>query len=317
MIKQFFEQLACYYNKENDLSNIVVALCNTNHEFKEKFLCFFFPNININDIDGLIHREIPDKNNLSSRVDIHIPMRAEKMPYIIEVKINDKNHHFGQYEEAYQIGKDRFGYITNYDCTEGKESGYDVKTWEEFYDYLNENKSEDELINAFTLYLKNVCGITKYYKPMNFTGLESIPCFVDTVTKIIKKERGWVKTEFYRECAYGSSVHEGFHIYFPGKDNSGFALYGLWFHEKPIITICINSRSWLSEKIMNDRENAIENTQFSNKPYQERFWNKDDVWFELSDEKMQEFIDANSYDEQQAILENFFEEMIGCIQKYF
>lgn len=316
MVKNFFEQLACYYNMENDLSNIVVALCNSNNEFKKIFIRFFFPNIDINNIVSVL-REVPDKKNLSSRVDIYITMNDEKLPYIIEVKINDHNHHFGQYEEAYKIDKERFGYITNYDCIEGKKLGYDVKTWENFYDYLKNNNSTDELINAFTLYLKNVCGIIKYYKSMNIIGLDSIPCFVNTVKKIISEDRNWVKTTFYKEYAYSSSIHESFLINFQGKSNDGFALFGLWFHEKPIISICINSRSWLSERIIDNKKNAIENTRISKLPYNESFWDKNDVWFEMSDEKMQNFIDASTYDEQRLILKDFFEEVIRSIQKYF
>lgn len=316
MVKKFFEQLSGYYNNENDLSNIVVALCNTNYEFKEKFISFFFPNIDIRNIESIL-REVPDKNNFGSRVDIYITLNDDKKPYIIEVKISDKNHHFGQYEEAYQIDKDRFGYITNYNCVEGKELGYDVRTWEDFYDYLNQNKSEDELINAFALYLKNVCGIIKYTKPMNISGLDSIPCFVNTVKKIISKERNWVKTSFYREYAYKDGIHEGFNINYPNKRDSGFALYGLWFYEKPVISICINSRPWLSERIINDKENTILNTNISKKPYKEHFWEKDDVWFEMSDEKMHDFIKTDSYEKQQIILEEFFEEVVRSIKKYF
>lgn len=316
MIERFFEQLAGYYRLENDLSNIVVALCNSNQEFKTIFARYFFPDIDIAKIDSIL-REVPDTKGLGSRVDIYISMADEAKPYIIEVKIGDRSHHFGQYEVAYGVGKERFGYITNYKCCEGRELGYDVKTWEDFYDHLADNESSDELIRAFMIYLKNVCGITKYDKPMNIIGLESIPCFVDTVNKIISKERAWVKTTHYREYAYRSSIHEGFNIGFPGKPEGGFALFGLWFMEKPVISIGINARPWLSERIMNDKENAIENTSISKPPYQDRFWNKDDVWFELSEEKLQNFIDASTYEEQFHILEKFFDEVMRGFQKYF
>lgn len=316
MIKNFFEQLAGYYRQENDLSNIVVALCNSNPEFKEKFIKFFFPNILISNIESIL-REVPDQKNFGSRVDIFINMLTENKPYIIEVKIGDRNHHFGQYEEAYEIDKERFGYITNYDCIEGKELGYDVKTWEGFYEYLNDNESDDDMIKAFALYLKNVCGIIKYERPMNITGLDAIPCFVDTVRKIISKERSWVKTSFYHEYPYNSSVHEGFIINFPDTEDGGYAIFGLWFREKPIISIAINARSWLSDRIMEDKKNVVEKTNISKQPYQWHYWDKKDVWFELSDEKMQNFIDASSYEDQQEILEEFFEEVLKCIKKYF
>lgn len=184
MVKKFFEQLAGYYRLENDLSNIVVALCNSNLGFKEKFVHFFFPKLDVARIES-ITREVPDRKNLGSRVDIYITLTDDRKPFIIEVKIGDRNHHFGQYEKAYEIDKDRFGYITNYGCIEGKELGYDVKTWKDFYDFLSKKEDKDEMADAFAIYLKNVCGIIKYDKPMNIKGLDAIPCFVETVKKII------------------------------------------------------------------------------------------------------------------------------------
>lgn len=316
MIKDFFNQLALFYHLENDLSNIVVALCNSDYLFREIFLRFFFPEIDISDVE-LILREVSDKTNLGSRVDILITLRNDSAPYLIEVKKGDRNHHFGQYEEAYCVGKERFGYITNYECTEGKKLGYDVKTWEEFYDLLILHHGEDRLIDAFAAYLKNICGIVKYEKPMNITGLESIPCFADTVRKIISSEKSWVETSFYREYVYSSSIHEGFMINFPGCSNSGFAVFGLWFQEVPVISICINSRPWLSEKIMTDKASFATKSKIFKMPYQQNFWDRNDVWFELSDQLLNDFISSGDYEGQQRILEEFFNEVVSSIKKYF
>lgn len=317
MIINFFEQLSEYYKQENDLSNVVVALCNSNIQFRKIFIRFFFPEIEIDKINSIL-REVPDEKNLSSRVDIYITMADDTKPYIIEVKIGDQSHHFGQYEEAYNIGKDRFGYITNYECNEGKELGYDVKTWEEFHDHLLESEVSDDMIKGFTTYLKNVCGIIKYEKPMNIIGLEAIPCFVNTVKKIIGKNRSWVKSSFYKQYAYESSIHEGFIIHFNEDDcDQGFALFGLWFQENPIISIIINSSQWLSERILNDKGKVIENGKYAVLTGQAFALDKYDVWFELNDEKLHQFIAATSYEEQNEILEGFFEEVLRNIQKYF
>ena len=116
-ITHFIEELSSYYYHENDLSNITVALCNSNKLFCSLFVHFFFPDLEIDNIDD-IQREVPDENAMGSRVDILIRLRDEDQPYIIEVKIGDKNHHFGQYEEAYNIPSCRLGYIVNYNLTE-------------------------------------------------------------------------------------------------------------------------------------------------------------------------------------------------------
>lgn len=67
-----------------------------------------------------------------SRVDFIIHNNNET--YIIENKIDDKNHHFGVYEETYNVLPEKFGYIANYKIeqpTEGK--NYALRTWKDFY----------------------------------------------------------------------------------------------------------------------------------------------------------------------------------------
>ena len=67
-ITSFISELASYYWHENDLSNITVALCNSNVTFKTLFVQFFFPDIEVSEIDE-IRREVPDEGNHGSRVD--------------------------------------------------------------------------------------------------------------------------------------------------------------------------------------------------------------------------------------------------------
>jgi hypothetical protein len=191
MIIKFLEDLSQYYHQENDLSNITCSICNTSENFKSKFLKFFFPKIDIDDVCE-ISREVPDCRNAGCRVDIYISMQNDETPYIIEVKIYDFHHHFGTYDHAYQIPKERFGYITNYICREGIDQGYSVKTWEDFYKYLLNFDDNDEITNGYIQYLKNTCDITMYDKPMNAKYLSTIPCFIDSANKIINTQRDWV-----------------------------------------------------------------------------------------------------------------------------
>ena len=315
MISKFLSQLSNYYSLENDLSNIVVALCNSNPAFREKFIKFFFPKMDLNTIES-ITREVPDNNNLGSRVDIYIAMNNDTKPYIIEVKKGDRNHHFGQYEEAYGIERDRFGYITNYDCVEGKKLGYDVKTWEEFYNFISE--SEDDFVKGFLAYLKIVCGIIKYEHPMDITGLNAIPCFIDASKKIIEEGNGIAKTQFYKTFIYRSSLQVGFIFKYAEEASlDGAAYIGLWFNEKPIITIVINSRSWLSEKIIQHKDDIFKKSIYAKKAYKDYYWSKDDVWFDLSDKKLEDFINANSFDEQVNILREFMHEVLVNLEPFF
>lgn len=204
MLKDFFEQLSSYYNLENDLSNITVALCNSNEFFREKFIHFFFPQIVIADIES-IEREVPDKKGMGSRVDILIQLTNDPKPYLIEVKINDQNHHFGQYEDAYDVDKGRLGYITNYDCIEGKLQAYDVKTWEQFYHYMASVKTADVLIIGYLKFLSQVCGIIDIRQRLVLNddafkekalGIFSSLCSIKTETLIIQRRNRFDRDTF-------------------------------------------------------------------------------------------------------------------------
>ena len=316
MIKKFIETLAKYYKHENDLSNITRVLAVTDEDFKSKFLRFFFPDIDIAKVIE-IDREKPDDTYGDSRVDLYISMEEDDKPYIIEVKIGDRNQHFGQYDDAYGVTKERFGYITNYNCIEGKELGYDVKTWEEFYDYMSAFTDNSELTSGYLSYLKSVCNIIKYNKPMNLEGLSTIPCFLDTAKKII--ETMDVDLELYNDknYCYQWSVHQGF--YFNCKDNKEkncYGVIGLWFNEKPVITFGINNHPDISANIIKNKSLIVKDTEYITEPYYERCWQKDDVWFELSDEKTRLFQNAKTLDEQYSILYEFVKEALQRIMPY-
>lgn len=49
----------------------------------------------------------------------------------------EESHHFGQYETAYGVPKERLGYITNYRC---KKEGYVIKNWEPFISAVVRNR---------------------------------------------------------------------------------------------------------------------------------------------------------------------------------
>ncbi len=154
MITKLLKSLAKYYKEENDLSNVVCILCNIDTEFKETFIHYFFEDIDINTI-GEIKREVYAPNRNDSRVDLYF--ESNGLIYIIEVKIGDKNHHFSQYNEAFNVPMERFGYITNYYCPEGS----NVKEWEDLYwKFVKANKTkQSKVIEGFLAYLKDVCGI--------------------------------------------------------------------------------------------------------------------------------------------------------------
>ena len=146
---------------------------------------------------------MPDGTSKDSRVDILINTKNKDIRYLIEVKIYDQSHHFGQYETAYGVPKERLGYITNYRC---KKEGYVIKNWETFY-FSCCKESPHPMIKAYGEYLNNVCGIDKYHSPMMLTSHDSEECFSDTAQKIIENYVGELATRYDKKypdkCAFG------------------------------------------------------------------------------------------------------------------
>lgn len=289
---KFFENLAHYYWHENDLSNITVALCNASKCFREKFLHFFFPELKIEDISE-VSREIWDSNSMGSRVDIHITMKSDEK-YIIEIKKGDRNHHFGQYEVAFDVDKSHFGYITNYYCKEGIELGYDVKTWSQFYDVLDKSRDSEPLIRSYLSYLKSVCSIIKYTKPMDLKSLNSIPQFFGTMDEIVAKEsRGLHISPLDEKRGAWNYSYKGFRI--DGKNNNEWLTNGYFL-------ICYSSNHPVSVGIAGCKkipvaeiEKAAKNDRFtySNPPYIDTEW-WGYLWYDISDSTLTQLQDAVS-----------------------
>lgn len=155
----FFEALAARAYKENDLSDVTYAMCQSDSVFKKFFLDFFFPNANLSAEDAIFERERSANNG---RPDFWI--RVNNTTYIVEVKIWDGSHHFDQYNAELQKENNcneggawqYLGYITNYEL---KHNSVPVKTWKEMYEKLKSyNGFNDPTIIAYMSYVKSVCG---------------------------------------------------------------------------------------------------------------------------------------------------------------
>ena len=96
-LSSFFEALAGRLYKENYLSDVTYALCQSDEVFKQFFLDFFFGNgaINVSRDKVEITRELSFDEG---RPDFTIRV-GDKEIYLIEVKIWNGSHHFAQYRE--------------------------------------------------------------------------------------------------------------------------------------------------------------------------------------------------------------------------
>ncbi|MDR2834822.1 MAG: hypothetical protein LBV69_01285 [Bacteroidales bacterium] len=86
IIRDFFHNLSWRFAKENDLSDITWAVCQSSEKFRMLFLQFFFPNVEFNNINSF-DREITKDD---SRADFVIDNDGQI--FVVECKIGDTNH---------------------------------------------------------------------------------------------------------------------------------------------------------------------------------------------------------------------------------
>ena len=187
-LSSFFEALAGRLYKENYLSDVTYALCQSDEVFKQFFLDFFFGNgaINVSRDKVEITRELSFDEG---RPDFTIRV-GDKEIYLVEVKIWNGSHHFAQYREILEkeskhkedaIG--HLGYIANYkinraelseDDTKAYETicdnGRTVKTWKDFACRLETYQAfNDPIIKGYLNYVRNVCPFDDFELPETST----------------------------------------------------------------------------------------------------------------------------------------------------
>lgn len=282
MIKLFFENISYRMCSENCLSDITWALCNASSTFKEIFLKLFFPDMQISP-DITIEREL-SKNG--SRVDFFITNGEEE--YLIENKIYDNNQHFGQYDKIFNVKPERFGYIANYPISQPKiGKTYQIRTWEDFYKKLEiqvEDNQEQMLIDGYRKYLKSVCNIIEFNKPMNIEGIYSLYQFMVILNKLCKRDEEHFNLNICNQNRRYDNSHAdyeatgiNFEITFKLCNNNKIrkvqtrGWIGIYFNqEKPIISIGFwNHKNW-GKNIYNllKKKNIENKGEYSSVPYE-------------------------------------------------
>ncbi|MBR6847979.1 MAG: hypothetical protein IKM74_07610 [Bacteroidales bacterium] len=314
----FFQSLSSKYHKENDLSDITWAMCLSCESFRVAFLKFFFPEMIIKP-SLTIERE---KAEDDSRPDFYIENGDDR--YLIENKINDTNHHFGQYDETFNIKPVHFGYITNYVIYDNdvRNKGYRLHTWEELYkSFLNNlpnNVEEQQLWKGYLEFVKNVCGIIKIEKPMNLEGLYSLYSLVEILDKPLSNRS---ETEFslsiydkLKKCGggYASGVTGvNFELNYKSlTQNKIWGWIGIFYYcERPTIAIGFpDTPSWGKGFIdlIRPFKNNWSDQSFFKKPY----FDEGCLWFELLETHFEEFNKLQNIDDQITLLKNYMDEVI-------
>lgn len=318
-IVNLFNNLASYYRHENDLSNVTVSLCNSSIDFLRLFVHFFFPKIKIEDIES-VEREVWDSTAGESRVDIMINLKS-KEPYLIEVKINDSNHHFGKYETDFKTDSKHLGYIVNYELSK---VGYDVKQWKQFYYYLKDNLKSvpDEfqlsMIYGYMELVKTLCSFTDYDKPMNLNNLHFLHQFFDIASNLLCYATDTYNVTVGKLASPTSAnrlapfVSLTFNVEFADarRKNIEMALYLYTWYEQPLITIAVNPKynQRLSAKL-----NNVE-LKHKGKFFDEAYLDDDDwygveyMWFDMK--QIEKFLSSQDLKEQESLLAKYFKEVI-------
>lgn len=313
VLNSFFQSLAYRFRKENDLSDVTWAMCQASPTFLRLWINFFFNKLDADLVED-IRREVPAGEDKSSRVDFYIKVKGDETPFLIEVKIGDQNHHFGQYDEDYGIPPERLGYITNYPY---KEKGYEVKQWRSFHKYLvGQNISstqEQELIAGYTDYLKNVCNIVMLNELIDIdkmTGLYGLT--------VVFQELAEVENEHYDSKLYNNSDGICVRWIFYRVRYRDFAQWPDQYpfvgihYSYPSVRICggfDKRKGWAKEAVQFISKNTrlfdqIE-LKYCGRPYLDGDW-----YFDLSEYALSAFASAKTIDEQKDVLREFIGEIL-------
>lgn len=318
MINLFMQHLSYRMFKENDLSDITWAMCNTSPQFRDYFLHFFFHEMKI-EKNVIFDREISKDN---SRVDFIIHNKDET--YIIENKINDKNHHFGIYEKVYNVTPERFGYIANYKIEQPSEGrNYAIRTWKDFYFHLQKLKSDDmeeqELIDGYKNYLQNVCNIIVYKEIMNTHGIYSLFELIEVLSELcMRNENSFSLERSNIGCHYGGGYknnHKELGVEFKltfqkSLFTETYGWIGIFFERKePLICIGFyDKENWAKELCR-----IVHNKPISaGKLYSESYSDDYGTWFNFT--KHDELNKCLSIEEQKNMLKEY---MDGVIERIY
>ena len=264
-----------------------------------------------------IEREVPDDNNTGSRVDFKITCKNDPKPFLVEVKIWDQNHHFGQYEKAYGVDKERLGYITNYPY---KKDGYDVKQWRDLCNSLqkcieedNIPEEESDLLSGYCEYVKNVCGIIMVTEKIDLSRMTSLYDLTVVLRQIAE-----YTCPFFDVKNYGTTHRDDLRWLFLEVDYKQTNGWGrqypfmgiIYRHPEPYICAGFDCRKGWARGIVEFMRNNSQlfsriKTEYCSQPEP-----SGDYYFKMSAFAKREFQGSKTIDDQKTVLRNFLNEVL-------
>lgn len=314
-VQCFFQNLSARFRKENNLSDITWALCEASPTFKGIWIRFFFGDeLNPDDIDWIQREATSDDNG--SRVDFLIKKKECYEFYLIEVKIGDKNQHFGQYDSAYGLIPERIGYITNYPLKQ--EGNYRVRQWSAFCYELGKvddvPAAERDLIFGYREYLQRVCGIVMLTEKIDIEKMSALYRLTLLVEELTACQTDHYTSSFYKSL----DRREVRWLFFSVKYKTAFPEWrsqypfvGIWFkNNEPCIQGGFDKRGgWARETCDFLKQHKTFHRQVGLKYCTQPFISYGEWYFNLTDESMAALCNAGTLEEQKAILKGFIEEV--------
>lgn len=298
-LNSLFQAFAERFYKENHLSDMTYALCQSDEAFKQFFLDFFFGCNKINVYRNKVEliRELAFDEG---RPDFSIRVGDNDI-YLIEVKIWDGKHHFSDYMDILlneyknkADAKGHLGYIANYmininDLSEADkeaytivcENGRTVRTWQDFVGRLeNYQGFNDPIIKGYIHYVKNICPFDDFELPKEYcikmSDFKEIAHFINSIEQKIQEMKGkGILSPYYSTKKFSSKRWMG-HYFKLDNYNKGKTAWG-----------------WMGANYTQD--GAVVFVEFENqdewgKPVCEQFSNlsfQGDLCFYLKDKKIE------------------------------
>lgn len=311
-IERFFTVLAERQNgRENDLSDLTWAMCQASDAFKAAFVRFFFPTLDPDTVES-IDREVATDG---ARPDFALTCK-DGTQYLVEVKIWNRNQHFGQYEEAFGIPSDRLGYIVNYAL---HVEGYTVHTWEVFYKYLADKAPADErdVWAGYRAYVKTTCWIFDRTTPIRPHDEDFEDAFTQLIARAISRVSDEkVECELYgnrsRNLITGDNIGREFHFRRTdgtvGDTRGSFVVYD-YDKDMPAVYIAFKSHdNWggpFTRHFDTDEKAATLNRDHVN-----AYWEGGALWVELDPA---EFFACPTIEGQEEILRRFLRDVVTTL----
>ena len=328
MLTDLFTNIAARLRNENSLSDVTWAFAKSHPQFLKLFVEFFDLSID-QKLSTEIYREYPlgtckiGTDTLACRPDWVIENGSDSA-LIIENKIDDRNYHFEQYHKAAieKFKKTGFALIANHnlDSTDlliAAQYQFQVRTWKDFYDYLNNIDGKEgysveikDLLKLYMVYIKEVLNMVdiRAIKLNCITSLYHLNVLIKEIIETYNDDQFICKIYNGAKSHWENFSGQYFEVYRDGSEKSVYAWLGIYFESDPCIFFEI-AKKWNEDIYMHykNKTTAFDNVSISS--------NSEEIGFEMTTEKYIEFSTSDLVG-QKEILSKLFDAFVNEMKSF-